>query len=514
MRMISAEIVAPPTPYIHVLWEAPTQPPPLDPNKCKVSDPPGAPTPRSLSGWVARAIVPAALGAAGTKRWVLHLDAPDIGVIDWIPTPGRLVDLQLNSVRITNPVPVFPAQDGLGQIARDLSQIGVTAAQGVRDLGDAVAFPATTSGGAIAPGGPSAAASSQALVDTELSRLLGRKPSVDDVDGTLAMLDRALQFTENDGVERWERRPGGMYAIQTDIGAGITGRQASLARLASESRDEIKPLVQDVAQLAPTTNNPSDLVTARSNFLCSLDELVAEAAAEAGPLGAKVRVLLDQSIQELARLGEGLGMLQQMPPRPGRPQRYRPTRQDVITPGDEDQFTSFMIVVDRYLVLDNAFRRFASSPAPQVVIVNQPPATSDRGRRFTLLNRRIDVISEAVDELDAALLSVGIDREERRALPVDPVNDPGGPKIQDLMDWAQHFPEREARPLIQSSGVRGARLLPARLRALRTVVQTLVNTITTGGQGVPAGLRHPRVQVAAQKLRDELRAAEREATGL
>jgi hypothetical protein len=115
------------------------------------------------------------------------------------------------------------------------------------------------------------------------------------------------------------------------------------------------------------------------------------------------------------------------------------------------------------------------------------------------------VIAEAVSELDLALRSVGIDHQEREAMRVG-----DGATIADVMDWAESFPEQEARPLIQQAGVKGVALLPPRLDALADVVKQLRAEANAPGAGHRA-LRHPRVRVAVDKLLRELRHAKNKA---
>jgi hypothetical protein len=403
--------------------------------------------------------------------------------------------------------------EGLDRVAEGISDEGVSVVRriggGIEDL---VGFPLITGSGPDAsarPSGGGGAAGSQALVDAEISGVLGRKPSADDVAGTLALLDRVMQKTETDGVERWEVRPGGAYVVARDTGAGVTGRQASLSGLARDTIEQITPLVQGVRQLAPRTDNPQLLEAARANFLASATEAAAEAGVPGGPLALKAKVLLDQSLKELGRFGVELGVLG----RHHATRRYVPTRRNVVAPADEEQYTSFLIVLDRWRQFDTAFRAYLDPDArpPELFDVG-PVGDDDLGLRFTLLDRRVDVIAEAVGELDAALVSVGIDRRERENIRVVPA-DRRSATLAEFMDWAQSFPEREARPLIQQAGIRGASLLPDRLEALAQIVRQL-RKLTADPPAAANGRRplgHPRVKVAVSKLHEELTSAKTEA---
>jgi hypothetical protein len=472
-----------------------------------------------LTGWTP---VQKVEHAPEDREWVYVLIPPPEGV-DWL-VPGATVLLSVGFMPSEAPdsgygEPVWrgalvldvdprdtPITDRLDRVADEINNEG----QGViRRLGnvsgsldDLIGFPLITGTGPDASGGSSgaAAAGGQAIVDAEIRGVLGRKPSPDDVAGTLALMDRVMQKTTTDGVERWEVRPGGAYIVARDTGAGVTGSQASLAGLARDTLEQIKPLVEGVRQLAPTIDNPQLLEAARANFLTAATEAVEEAGVPGGPLGPKADVLLKQSLGELARFGVELGVLAK-----DAASKHVPTRANVVAPGDEEQYTSFVIVLDRWRQFDAAFRAYLGyAPYANQIFGDGPAANRDLGLRFTLLDRTVDVIAEAVDELDAALISVGIDRRERENIRVNPAK-PGSATLAELMDWSQSFPEREARPLIQQGGVRGAALLPARLAALQDTVTQLrsrVDVALDGPNGDP--LAHPRVKVAVKKLHREL----------
>jgi hypothetical protein len=531
-------------PFIHVVWygQRPAGlrlglwPPnqqwaPVDPDDWRIERPPGGQR-WSLRGWVLengaprQVSAPRGVGWAYTWRPTAQADTSWVApsalvrvVSDFPPEPYPNGDRPAVEL-ICDPSPdgsanIVQAIDREGQaILRRLSGPGVQGAaddldglrRGIEDL---IGFNLQTGSGG-APGGSGSSSVSgpggQALVDAQIQRILGRRPSVDDVTGTLALLDRVMVKTVTDGVERWEVRPGGAYVVQADNGAGVTGRQASVAGLARDTLEQIKPLVEQVRQLAPRTRNPQLLEAARYNFLTSATEAVAEAGALGGPIRFKAEVLLNQSLDELARFGQELGVLR----RNQNARLWQPTRHNVVAPGDEEQFTKFVIILDRWRVYDDAFRDYLGfrRRANTVFDVTQRPER-DFGLRFTLLDRSVDVLAEAIDELDAALLSVGVDRQERLNLRVT-ANDLRSPTIAEFMDWAQAFPEREARQLIQQGGVAGAHLLPARLDALERVVRRLRNQAAGPPGGAQDGYRalhHPRVRVAVEKLLRELEAA-------
>lgn len=522
--------------FIHVIWDEPAArarmagAPVIDATRCEVARPPGAPW-RRLAWWQAFRPEPQGVG-----RWAITLTPTARADLTWL-SPSTLVAFRFAGLRdepgaqvqvVTDPDGWSEVKKGLDDLgsegARILGAVGPPAARAARDarrdlrgvasdigalrggVEDLIGFPLITGpGNGAGPSGGGPAPAGRGLVDSEIRRVLGRVPSTQDVTGTLALLDRVMELKTDDGVTRWEVRPGGAYVSQADTGAGVTGRQASVAGLARDTLEQIKPLAEKVQPIVVNRENPQLLETARSNFLASATEAVAEAGVEGGPLRMKAEVLLDQSLDELARFGTELGVLDYS----AAGHRYAPTRRNVITPADEEQYTQFLIVLDRWRVFDEFFREYLGFHSKARTVFSMGQARKkDFGLRFTLLDRRVDVIAEAVDDLDAALLSVGIDRPQREAINISPRHDG---TVADLMDWAKGFAANEARPLIQNAGIRGAHLLPARLAKLHSATEALNHEIVNDGLPGDRALRHPRVTVALQKLIRELEVAKDEA---
>jgi hypothetical protein len=518
MPVITCHVVPGAAPFMHILWHGEPEPK-IAPDKSTVQPNPPQGDVIPLKGWSRNSTDFKAGSTALTLRPGKSSD------LSWIK-PGTVVEFVFKGRREevlgrTQAVVSSPAvATNLGLIREgvDSANVNVFLAEGRESkrsgLTDLVGFPLGVFGTSVDPAsGSGAATSAQSVVDAQMRQVLGRKPSPEDVTGTLAMLDRSMQRTEKDGVERWELRPGGATVIQADTGAGVTGRQASVAGLARDTLEQLEPLVDKVRQLAPRNDNPVLVEAYRRNFLASFKEAVAEAGVPGGPVRAKAQILLAQSSQQLGLFGVELGVLNKIG------NRFVATRDNVITPEDEEQYTTFLVIVDRYSVFDRFFREYLgqSQPGDTGIDVAQS-ASEDFGLRFTLLDRRIDIIAEAVDELDAALASVGIDRQEREAVLLTP-GDENSPTLADFMDWAQHFAANEARPLIQGAGVRGAALLPDRLEQLELAAAHLEQTAAgiNGASGAPGGIGHPRVRIAIAKLRSELdqaRAQAVEAAGM
>jgi hypothetical protein len=515
MPVITPRVVPGPEPFIHILWAGDPKPT-FAPAKSTVqlSLPHGDTV--ALKGWKSssRHDFP-----GGTSALILQ--PGKTSNVAWIK-PGAVVEFVFNSSGGDELGRTQAVVDALAADSPDSTRIAdgvdsanvnVFLAEGRESqrsgMADLVGFPLGVFGTSTDTGsGSSAATSAQTVVDMQMRQVLGRKPSPDDVTGTLAMLDRSMQRTEVDGIERWDLRPGGATVIQADTGAGVTGRQASVAGLARDTLEQLEPLVQKVRPLAPRTDNPVLVEAFRRNFLASFKEAVAEAGVPGGPVRGKADILLQQSREQLGRFGVELGVVEQTPA------GLAAFRDNVITPEDEEQYTTFLVIVDRYRVFDDFFRAYLDLPTdgdPGIDVTQS--RTQDFGLRFTLLDRRIDIIAEAVDELDAALASVGIDRQEREAIAIS-MGDDGtdNPTLADFMAWAQHFAANEARPLIQGAGVAGAALLPGRLLKLLETARALDDTAAgSNGSGPAPGIGHPRVRIAIAKLRDELGKARQQA---
>jgi hypothetical protein len=321
-------------------------------------------------------------------------------------------------------------------------------------------------GGAAAPA--AAGASAKAAVQREWRAVLGRVPSDGDVTGMLAALDRRFVASEEDGVEAWVWTPGS-YVGQNDIGAGITGAQASLAAFAQRVAEEIEPLAAELSPLCRRDDNPEELDIARRGFKDSWCSFVKSLGAEGGLPTARCTVLLEQARSQLIRFGIELGMLDddqsaaattqaaRVPPKQPAPSeepfeklgKRDVLRSFVLTREDEEQRTNFTIVRDRVAAVGRAF------------VAARETAKRDYGTEFTMLQRDLDVLPELVADVRWALDSVelGVEQQEAMELGKD------GTTLAVVLQWAEDLAD-EGRALLQDAGVRGARLLAGRAEAL------------------------------------------------
>jgi hypothetical protein len=326
------------------------------------------------------------------------------------------------------------------------------------------------------------------------------------VAATLAALDRNFQQVVDDGVTNWVWRPRS-YAVQSDIGAGVTGEQASLARLAASVGEEIVPLVSGLTPLVPeNTVNPDEIEAARAIFTESWPAFVSEVGADGGPRIPRATQLLQDAATQLVTLGILIGVY-----KPGvtledtdlKGTEFVPfttntwpvpdRKNGVVTGDDEENYTNFVIAAGRIRLVIAQF---------QALFV-PAQALGDRGFLVSLLQRALDATGEAADAVYAALDSVNLGEDERRLIYLDPGN-LASLTVEDVVSWAAGFPEQEAAPLLQDAGNVGANSIKQRAQAIAQAFGPLVLNGNEPPSAWPLGISHPRVQAASAILQGAL----------
>ena len=328
---------------------------------------------------------------------------------------------------------------------------------------DSYAMPA--GGGAGAAASPTA----RAMVDAQMKAVLGRSTGSGGVAGTLAALDRSFQMVVAEGVDTWVWEPRS-YAVQSDIGAGVTGEQASLARLAASVGDEILPLINALSPLVPeATVNPDEIAAAKTIFSQSWPALTTELSTDGGPRIARATGLLTDAATRLVTLGILLGMYESgttipLPPpavvpagpgiklidgfHPLKPKTWPPPDRSngVVTADDEANYTNFIIALDRIALVIRQFQKLYKRDG-----LGPPRPPEDRGFLIVLLQRALETVGESADAVFAALDSVNLGQDERETIYLVP-GQPGSLSVQDVISWAADFAGQEASPLLQDAG--------------------------------------------------------------
>jgi hypothetical protein len=470
----------------------------------------GQPREIPLGGWKARTSEPPSAGFAA--RWVL---IPPERFQERFPSGGQaqLVLEVGGSAPLTASGPIID-RDAEGSNGKGKGNgNGAFDREIVADLrrGGDGAYPILVSPGPDYAGGgggaPAGGGDARAVVQREWRNVLGRTPRDGDVAGMLAALDRRFVETEADGVDGWTYVPGS-YVGQNDVGAGVTGAQASLASFAGRASEEIATYVAEAQPLRQLDDNPEEVDIARAGFWASWQSFVGSLGDEGGLPVARSVVLLSQAREQLVRFGIELGMFQRRTveavvgatdPRADTMaeveviQRIPITRRFVLTRDDEERLTNFMIVRDRVAAVARAF---AETTGPDTAI-------PDLGMVFTWLQRDLDVLPELVADVRWALDSVDFGPEQQEVTSLDP-DDPNAMTLAGVLQWAEDLSD-EGRTLLQDAGRRGAAMLAERAQALGDTLSGLDDMIegTRDGSGVSAArLAMSRISVPIALLGD------------
>jgi len=356
-------------------------------------------------------------------------------------------------------------------------------------------------GGGGAGGSAGGGGDARAIVQREWRNVLGRVPRDGDVAGMLAALDRRFVAQEADGVDSWAYVPGSVVG-QNDVGAGVTGAQASLASFAQRVSEEIATPVAEAQPLRMLDDNPDEVDIARAGFWASWQSFVASLGDEGGLPAARSAVLLRQAREQLVRFGVQLGMFEQgalevVVAVDGGSEidairRIPISREFVLTRDDEERLTGFLIVRDRVAAVARAFAETIATDA----------ATPDYGMVFTWLQRDLDVLPELVRDVRWALDSVDFGLEQQEICALQP-EDPNSMTLAGVLQWSEDLSD-EGRTLLQDGGVRGAAMLAERADALRDTLAILDRMIDTrrGGGVSAARLAMSRIRVPIGLLGD------------
>src|SRR5215469_4651414 len=160
-------------------------------------------------------------------------------------------------------------------------------ARTTRDVEDAIAYPLLTeeigyrpspvgipvTGGGGTKGGAGVSNLGQVAQST-INDVLGWKSNTGDPKGFIGALTQAFTLTEVEGriESTWVPRT---YAVQTDLGGGITGAQASLYLRAKEALDQSLPLLDGLYPLDPDAD-PEYVKALREMARSQMTEIVKE----------------------------------------------------------------------------------------------------------------------------------------------------------------------------------------------------------------------------------------------
>ena len=425
--------------------------------------------------------------------------------------PGDWVTIVVKGVKAADGTPL---EDGIATIARQVPGKGKTARL-TRDVEDAISYPILTEevgyrsspvglpsagSGGISGGGGGGLGQVAAKA---VSDVLGWKTNSADAKGFVGALTQAFTLTEVEGhVESsWTPRT---YAVQTDLGGGITGAQASLYMRAKNALDSALPLLDGLYPLDPEAD-PEYVKALREMARSQMTEIVKELGTVGLPsilridtyfgilLGQKptktqaVQFDPDKITGTLGELRDTYGI-------------YFTNNQFNNSVGDEQDITNFRVISDYMTSLmqswisNRAFFRLGTK------------APAFFGTQLVLISRQFTVIAETVNEVRFALDSVFIGPNERQALLLEFSDQAFAPMfLEDVLNEVEGFASDEGPRLLRDGGKISVtnNILP--------VVQSLQNLVEEAHEPsninvLPDGFKTARVRNSLDDLNDQLEA--------
>src|SRR5262249_49665375 len=382
-----------------------------------------------------------------------------------------------------------------------------------RDVEDAISYPVLTEeigyrpspvgvptggGGGIFSSGSGGGGLGQ-VAARAVSEVLGWKPNAADPKGFVGALTQAFTLTDVEGhVEStWTPRT---YAVQTDLGGGITGAQASLYTRAKNALDDSLALLDGLYPLDPEAD-PEYVKALREMARSQMTEIVKEL----GVVGLPSILRIDTYFNIL------LGQNPANPPAGGiefDPDKIKGTLGElrdtygIFFSGnpfnnsveDEQDITNFRVISDYMTSL------MQSWIANRNFFFVRPNQQAFFGTQLVLISRQFNVISETVDEVRFALDSVFIGPNERQTLLLD-FSDPGlAPMfLEDVLEEIKKFTLHEGPQLMRDGGKISVtnNVLP--------VVESLLNLVEqahvpTNIDDLPDGFKTARVRNSLHAL--------------
>jgi hypothetical protein len=425
--------------------------------------------------------------------------------------PGDMVTVIANAVNANNSADTLTGGVANAQVP---GQGPIT--RGTRDVEDAISYPIlteevsyrpspvgiqTTGGGGIA--GPGAFNLGQVALQA-VTDVLGWKANPADPKGFIGALTQSFTLKDVEGhVEStWTPRT---YAVQTDLGGGITGAQASLYSRAKDALDQSLTLLNGLYPLDPEAD-PEYVKALREMARSQMTEIVKEL----GMVGLPSILRIDTYFNIL--LGQdpsGAGLLVQFDPdliagtlgeiRNVYGIKFRGNKFNNSVE-DEQDITNFRVISDYMTSL------MQSWIANREFFEIKPNIPAFFGTQLVLISRQFNVIAETVNEARFALDSVFIGPNERQTLLLE-FHDPSLPAmfLEDVLDEIDKFVGDEGSRLLRDGGKISVKnnILPV-VRSLKRMIDQAHHPKNIGK--LPDGFRTARVQHALDDLRDQLKA--------
>jgi hypothetical protein len=332
--------------------------------------------------------------------------------------------------------------------------------------------------------------------------VLGWKVSGTDPKGFVGALTQAFTLTDVEGhVEsKWNART---FAVQTDLGGGISGAQASLYTRAKDALDQSLSLLDGLYPLDPEAD-PEYVRALREMARSQMTEIVREFGAVGLPSILRIdtyfEILLGQHPTRHSApvqfdpdlIGGTLGQLRKTY---GIYFRGNPFNNSIE---DEQDITNFRVISDYMTSL------MQSWIANREFFIVSPNRIAFFGTQLVLISRQLNVIAETVDEVRFALDSVFIGPNERQTLLLKFTDHSLPPMfLEDVLEEIEKFVEDEGPRLLRDGGKISVtnNILPV-VRSLKHMVEQAHDP--ENKKVLPDGFKTARVRHSLDDLQDQL----------
>lgn len=458
--------------------------------------------------------------------------APDAGLVNAAFTGTATVQPDNRSVLLEWPTPTFAAGQwvmitvtninssvaGVNPIVSDQvsGRAPSESARITRDVEDAISYPILTEEVAYRPSpvgiptsgaggiaGPGSSNLGQVALQA-VSDVLGWKANPADPKGFIGALTQSFTLADVEGhVEAtWKPRS---YAVQTDLGGGITGAQASLYMRAKDALDQSLTLLDGLYPLDPEAD-PEYVRALREMARSQMAEIIKELGVVGLPSILRINtyfgILLGQDPTNLTAGDVQLdpdrieGTLGELRDTYGIYFQGNPFNNSVQ---DEQDITNFRVISDYMTSM------LQSWIANREFFILKPRIPAFFGTQLVLISRQFNVIAETVNELRFALDSVFIGPNERQTLLLE-FDDHSLPPmfLEDVLDQVDSFVAEEGPRLLRDGGKISVtnNILPV-VDTLRRMIQGAHNP-KDQKKRVPDGFRTARVRHALDDLQKQL----------
>jgi hypothetical protein len=404
-----------------------------------------------------------------------------------------------------------PLEEGLLAIARQVPGKGGTG-RIVRDVEDAISYPILTEeigyrpspvGIATGGGNGSAGGNLGQLAAQTVSEVLGWKPNASDPKGFIGALTQSFTLTEVEGhtESTWMARP---YVVQTELGGGIMGAQASLYSRARNSLDAALPLLDGLYPLDPEAD-PEYVKALREMVRSQMSEIVKELGVVGLPSILRIDTYFDILLGQNPAKVTATGVQFDPDQIAGTLGELRDTygiqfigNQFNNSVEDEQDITNFRVISDYMTSLMQSWianRQFFR-------LGTKKPAFF--GTQLVLISRQFTTICETVNEVRFALDSVFIGPNERQTLLLEFQSHSLAPMFfEGILLEIERFSKEEAPRLLRDGGKIAVtnNILPVAV-SLKNLIEEA--HVPRNIDDLPDGFKTARVRNALDDLQDQL----------